>query len=58
MQTRVVKKNILDEATRDEKEYLGTELFQTLQQYKVNEQMEAEGENSADQGSNIMPMTP
>lgn len=31
MRTRVVKKNIMDEQTRDEKEYLGSELFQTLQ---------------------------
>ena len=35
MQLKVVKKNIMDEETRDEKEYLGPELFQTLQQYKA-----------------------
>ena len=58
MQARVVKKNIMDEATRDEKEYLGTELFQTLQQYKVMEQVQAEAENSVDQVSHMMPPTP
>ena len=44
MQLKVVKKNIMDEETRDEKEYLGPELFQTLQQYKAIQKLEAQKE--------------
>lgn len=40
MQMTVVKKNIMDEETMDEKEYLGPELFQALQQYKAMERAE------------------
>lgn len=59
MQARVVKKNTMDEQTRDEKEYLGTELFQALQQEKLKERTEAQdADNSADHFSAIMPPTP
>lgn len=46
MQMTVVKKNIMDEETRDEKEYLGPELFQALQQYKAMEKAENQDDDN------------
>ena len=40
MKFKVVKKDNMDEQTRDEKEYLGSELFTILQQVKKDHDYE------------------
>mmetsp|Transcript_9388 Transcript_9388/g.14311 ORF Transcript_9388/g.14311 Transcript_9388/m.14311 type:complete len:115 (+) Transcript_9388:2351-2695(+) len=46
---RIIKKDNLDEQTKDEKEYLGTELFSILQQVKQEFDIDDSGAENEDE---------